>query len=191
MNNILIYPHEKLRRRSSAIEQVDRHLYKLIKAVKKQLVDKNVGVGLAAPQLGINQRLFAIYLPVDKQAEELQLHIFINAQITAQAVELTLGEGKKPDLEGCLSVPKIYAAVWRPKWLEMKFQTLSPAGELISHQQRYSGFTARVIAHEYDHLEGVLFIDHALSQQQSLFKENSRGELDPLSREELIAEFGN
>lgn len=191
MNNILIYPHEKLRRSCTPIQQVDRHLYKLIKSVKKQLVDKNVGVGLAAPQLGINQRLFAIYLPGENTPTEPQLRIFINAQITTQASELTLGEGKKPDLEGCLSVPKIYAAIWRPKWLEIKFQTLTPDGKLTNKIQRYSGFTARVIAHEYDHLEGVLFIDHALSQNQALFKENPQGELDSLSREELIAEFGN
>lgn len=189
MKQILIFPHEKLRLISSQVKTVDNHLTKLLKDMQKHLVGKNVGVGLAAPQLGINQRVFALYLPNKQKENQLTLQFFINPTIVNQSSQLTLGVDKKDDLEGCLSIPKIYAPVWRPEWLELSYQQIKD-GQWQTYHQRFTGFAARVIAHEYDHLQGILFIDHVLSQGTTLYLENNQGKLEPITREDLFAIFG-
>lgn len=131
------------------------------------------GVGLSAVQVGNPLAVFLTYLPKDYADDEAPKHqtnpiltAFINPKITAHARTTTLGPNpKKPILEGCLSIPNLYGPVPRYPWVEVSYTNLD--GKSLNH--RFSGFFARVIQHEYDHLKGVLFTDHTLKHQLPLF----------------------
>ena len=101
------------------------------------------GIGLAGPQVGLLMRLFVIQLDRD------QARVFINPSIVQTSEELTEYE------EGCLSVPGMYADVIRPA--EVRVQAWNERGRPFTIDA--DGLLARVILHEYDHLEGTLFID--------------------------------
>lgn len=102
------------------------------------------GLGLAAPQVGVSLRVFTVDI-------EGKTYVFINPEIKDLSLE------KVPFEEGCLSVPKIWGPVIRPKKLTIK--ALDENGRLI--KIRAKGLMARVIQHEMDHLNGILFIDKA------------------------------
>lgn len=102
------------------------------------------GLGLAAPQVGYSLRLFTVNV-------ESKIYVFINPEIKDISAE------KIPFEEGCLSVPKIWGPVVRPKKLTIK--ALDENGKPI--KIRAKGLLARVIQHEMDHLNGILFIDRA------------------------------
>ena len=111
------------------------------------------GIGLAAPQIGLNDRILVIDLsPLaeDEPSFDGFKKVFINAHI----IEAD-GEEKSMD-EGCLSIPNIHEKVFRKNRIRIQYldEKLNP------HDEVYEGFKARVIQHEYDHLEGKLFIDH-------------------------------
>ena len=111
------------------------------------------GVGLAAPQIGLSDRILVIDLsPLaeDEPSFEGFKKVFINAHI----IEMD-GEEKTMD-EGCLSIPNVHEKV--PRMNRIRIQYLDE--NLTSHDEIYEGYKARVIQHEYDHLEGKLFIDH-------------------------------
>ncbi len=101
------------------------------------------GIGLAGPQVGLLMRLFVIQLDRD------QARVFINPSIVQTSEDLTEYE------EGCLSVPGMYADVIRPA--EVRVQAWNERGRPFTIDA--DGLLARVILHEYDHLEGTLFID--------------------------------
>jgi peptide deformylase len=111
------------------------------------------GVGLAAPQVGLTDRIFVVDLSPVASEEHPEFHgmkkVFINAHITERSGELELIE------EGCLSIPGIHEKV--PREGEIRIAYLDE--ELQPHVESYSGFLARVIQHEYDHLDGILFVD--------------------------------
>jgi len=113
------------------------------------------GVGLAAPQIGLSIRLFLIDTEdVDRKGEKADTdvglkQVFINAQILEETGDLWTYE------EGCLSIPKVTGDVERQKqirlqWQDEKFET---------HEAVFTGINARVIQHEYDHIEGLLFTE--------------------------------
>lgn len=119
--------------------------------------DLRAGVGLAAPQLGVNKQIFAIYM-VDEDEEGnikrvIMDQIFINPKIQSHSVQqVALQEG-----EGCLSVPReVPGIVPRPKRVKFTFQDLN--GQ--EYTLKLSDFMAIVIQHELDHLKGVMFYDH-------------------------------
>lgn len=110
------------------------------------------GVGLAAPQVGLSVRLFVIDTSqtVDKEKEVGMKRVFINAHKVAEAGTSSAYE------EGCLSIPKIYGEVERPATLRLRWvdENFEP------QEESFSGTNARVIQHEYDHIDGVLFVEH-------------------------------
>jgi len=111
------------------------------------------GIGLAAPQIGVNQRAFIIDTTLqakeDKSVERFQA-AYINPEITWFSKE------ENSFNEGCLSVPGIYENVVRPSSIRVRYLDASfKEKEEILH-----GIKARIFQHEYDHLEGILFIDH-------------------------------
>ncbi len=110
------------------------------------------GVGLAAPQIGLGIRLFVIdSTPMMKEGQEGQglRQVFINAEILEELGEIW------PYSEGCLSIPDISGEVERPKQLRIRYQD----EQFETHESTFDGMTARVIQHEYDHIEGKLFIE--------------------------------
>ena len=101
-------------------------------------------VGLAAPQVGRDINLF-----ITKHGHE----VFINPKIISSSPQT------KKSVEGCLSIPNISGAVFRSEWIQVEYINLS--GEKV--QKYFSGFPAIVIQHEYDHLQGILFIDKLIN----------------------------
>ena len=128
--------------------------------MKETMYDSD-GIGLAAPQIGISIRMFSLGVPTPDPEKmpptspgELLLlprmpMVFINPKITVLTDKQTLAE------EGCLSVPKLYAQVRRPEKIMLSATLLN--SEKINIE--CAGFLARVIQHEVDHLNGVLFVD--------------------------------
>ena len=110
------------------------------------------GVGIAAPQIGLSIRLFiidSIQIMEEGKKEEGIKKVFINAQIIEETGDLWSYE------EGCLSIPNIRGDVERQQ--KVRIQYLDENFE--KHDEIYEGINARVIQHEYDHLEGILFIE--------------------------------
>jgi peptide deformylase len=109
------------------------------------------GVGLAGPQVGIQERIFAVHVEGDIP------RIFINPSIIETSQETLKYE------EGCLSIPGVYTNVVRPK--AVKVQAWNEKGRPFTLEAQ--GILARVILHEYDHLEGILFIDRIPEQKRN------------------------
>ena len=140
------------------------------------------GVGLAAPQIGKGIRLFVIdSAPMEDDEDEKGNKItpkpglkraFINPQIVAE-------EGEEWGFnEGCLSIPGIRENVYRKPIVTLRYQD----EDFNQHEEKFDGMTARVIQHEYDHLEGVLFTDHLSPLKKRLIKSRltkiTKGDVD-------------
>lgn len=116
------------------------------------------GIGLAAPQVGESIRLFVIDLnPMEKDEGQ---RVYVNPELLEFSDEKDIYE------EGCLSIPTVRDDVIRPTGVRIKYQTLE--GEM--RNEWIDTFLARVIQHEYDHLEGILFTDHLSAIKRSLLK---------------------
>ncbi len=138
--------NEVLRAKSLPVENFDSGLKKLIKKMREQMKEAK-GLGLAAPQIGENLRVCVAVLNYDT-SEEITVPM-INPKILAS------GDDKICDEEGCLSLPGIYAKVER--WKEIIVEFYDERGS--KHIFQLSELNARVVQHEMDHLDGILFID--------------------------------
>lgn len=134
---------EVLREECKEIKKFDSALRMLTEAMVETLIDEN-GVGLAAPQVGVSDKLFVVKLPEEKPI------IFINPEI----IETSLETG--PYEEGCLSIPGLYHEVIRPLCVTVQAQDVKGKPFTL----KADGLLARVIQHENDHLHGILYIDH-------------------------------
>lgn len=156
--------------------KVDHHLINFVTDLKMTLVNKKnpEGVGLSAPQVGTPIRIFCTYLD---RGLGRQIEVFINPQIVKSSKKLTLGSNpKKPYLEGCLSIPEIYGPVWRHQRITIDYQVIDEnTNALVSQTKSFDSFPARVIQHELDHLDGILFTKRALDQGLRLLKETESG----------------
>ena len=126
-------------------------------------MDKASGVGLAAPQVGLALRMFVV--DGDALSEDYPECVgFKRCMVNPEILE----ESEETDTkdEGCLSIPGIYEPVKRPTWIVMKYLDET----LVEHQERIEGFAARMTLHEYDHLDGKMFIDHVSPIRKQLIK---------------------
>lgn len=151
----------KLREISKPVGHIDRKVLKLVQDLKDTLsVQKDPeGVGLAAPQIAINLRVFTVNF------KELK-RVIINPEI----LEIKKGKTKKKNgkseiLEGCLSLPHYYGPLKREAYVKLKY--LNERGEEIVEE--FKDFNAQIILHEIDHLDGILFVDRLLEQKQKLY----------------------
>ena len=128
-----------LRKKAKPIRKVTRELVHLAAAMADLM--KPTGVGLAAPQIGLGQAFF-IYDVGEG------LHLVVNPQILER-------KGSATDEEGCLSIPGVYAPIDRSTEITLSY--LDHTGKRRIH--KYIDFEARVIQHEFDHLQGMLFVD--------------------------------
>ncbi|MBL7766327.1 MAG: peptide deformylase [Chitinophagaceae bacterium] len=167
---IVAYGHPNLRKVCQPITPEYPNLKELIENMWETLYHSN-GVGLAAPQINHTIRLFLVdTLQIVEGADEEDKddykdekpikQVFINPQI----VELA-GDNWKYN-EGCLSIPKIREDIMRPEEVTLTYQD----EEFNTHTQTFDRITARVILHEYDHIEGKLFIDHINPLKRRLIK---------------------
>src|SRR5688572_24177520 len=136
------YGDPVLRRRAALVEAVTPEVRRLASDMIETMYDE-VGIGLAAPQVGVSTRLMVVG---DEEGRGAQ--VLVNPTISAQG-------GKVTAEEGCLSLPGVFAQVTRSEWVTLEAQDLE--GRPVAVTAR--GLRARVFQHEIDHLDGVLFID--------------------------------
>jgi peptide deformylase len=144
---VVLYPDPTLRRETRTVEAFDSALRATVDAMLARMFASR-GVGLAAPQVGLSQRLFVFNPEGDPERPELSRAV-VNPLITARGGRRVRAE------EGCLSLPQIYAEIERPERCTMRYQDVT--GE--THVEDFEGFEARIVQHEFDHLEGVLIVD--------------------------------
>jgi len=156
-----------LRQKSKAVAKVDKKILKLVQDLKETLgVQKDPeGVGLAAPQIGKNLRVFvANYKGFDRVVINPEIIKIDKSPHSAKAPRGK--ESKKEILEGCLSLPYYYGPLKRAAKITVKY--LNGKGEEVT--ETFEGFNAQIILHEIDHLEGILFVDHLLKEKKPLYK---------------------
>lgn len=184
-------PNQILRQVSSPITQIDTELLEFIQNLSDTLTQSETpGVGISAIQVGKPIRLMLSYFPENSDLPLKKWHksksvvtAYLNPTITAHSQEIYLGNDRGDhQLEGCLSIPKVWGFVWRYTWIDLQYQVIKDPGSknnqgpglevavspgpanLVTLTQRFTGFPARVLQHEYDHLNGILFTDHILGK---------------------------
>ncbi|TCW60504.1 peptide deformylase [Treponema sp. J25] len=134
--------HEVLRQKALPVQDINDEIVAIVKEMRETMYAGR-GIGLAGPQVGLLQRIFVVHIEGDIP------RVFINPSIIQTSPELTEYE------EGCLSIPGLYGEVKRPE--AVRIQAWNERGRPFTLDAE--GLLARVIQHEYDHLEGILFID--------------------------------
>ena len=177
------YGHPVLKKRATSIDESYPELKNLISDMYETMYHAS-GVGLAAPQIGKSIRLFIIDTsPFD--SEDFQSNsgfetasvkkTFINPEIIDELGELKSFE------EGCLSIPNVRENINRKSEIKIKYFDEN----FILHQEVFSGIVARVIQHEYDHVEGVLFTDKVSPLKKKLIK----GKLNSIMTGKVSADY--
>lgn len=175
VKKVLKYGEKTLREKSKEVHKVSRKITDLVQDLLDTMYAKN-GVGLAAPQIGTNLRVFVI--DVSTNEEPLNPLVFINPKIIKKS-------GAIVSEEGCLSFPEAYTKVKRYKNVMVK--ALDIHGRSFVTEAKDGSLLARAIQHENDHLDGILFVDHCANRfetEQILEKYN----LPPLETDKLLKE---
>ncbi len=167
---IYLYGHDALRQNTEPVEEDTDELQALIDNMIETMRDA-AGIGLAAPQVNRSERLFVVDVtPMATEMEEdgepvpPQPMVFINPEIVEESDTTTDME------EGCLSIPEVREAVTRPKRVRVRYRDRN-----FEQQEREVGSVlARVVQHEHDHLEGVLFTDYLSSFRKRLLRRSLR-----------------
>ena len=162
--------HPILRKKCLPVENIDQSILTLI-AEMKETVAQFRGLGLAAPQVGVALTIFIACFPIrDEEGEMIagEPKAFINPKIEDPSNESWVAQ------EGCLCAPKVYSQVKRPLLITVSYQ--DEQGE--HHKERLSGWQAKIVMHENDHLNGVLFFDRV----DSLEKKKLSHELERLKK---------
>lgn len=155
LRSILIHPDPRLKKVCAPVDGVDRSVRKLADDMLETMHDAP-GIGLAAPQIGILQRL--IVMDCAKKDEEPQPMALINPEVTWVSDELNTYS------EGCLSIPEQYEDVTRPAEVRVRWLDLDGKPQ----EQKFDGLWATCVQHEIDHLNGKLFIDYLSRIKRSM-----------------------
>ena len=157
--SILTYPDEQLKQISSPVEFVDEKLLAFITDLEETMRNGPGGVGIAAPQVGQLLRVAIVDVSSKPKIQQHGRLVLINPEITKW-------DGMKVGREGCMSVPDFTGNVIRAEQIKLNY--LDEQGEQQSIET--SGYEARAIQHEMDHLDGMLFLDRLVSRRNDLFK---------------------
>ncbi len=160
---IVTYNDPVLRKRAEPVESDSQELQQLIDDMFETMYNGQ-GVGLAAPQIGRSIRLFVIdadaFTEDDEQAEDVGPLVFINPDVKPANQDTVLLD------EGCLSIPGIRESVSRPEVIQVSYLDRN-----FKEQKRaFTGWVSRVIQHEFDHIDGILFIDYLGSFRKRMLK---------------------
>ena len=171
VREILIYLQHKteLRQKSDPVLKVNRQVDLLIQDLKDSLKASSDGIGLAAAQINIHQRVVIVCLETETDGKWLAgpPQALINPHI------VEVGDERK-DFDGCLSFPGLYRETVRPHYLHVA--GLDEQGQAFDYL--FEGFNAVVVHHEIDHLDGILFIDRIQSiEDLYTIRENECGEM--------------
>ncbi|MZH40984.1 MAG: peptide deformylase [Nitrospinae bacterium] len=157
--NILVYPDDRLKIVSRPVQEFSDNLKIFVRDLEQTFRSYPGCVGIAAPQVGRLERIVLIDISHKPQHVNHGFLILINP-------EITLYEGESLGREGCLSVPDYTGKVERAKSITLK--ALNENGDAREYQM--SGYEARAVQHEIDHLDGKLFLDRLVSKRNALRK---------------------
>ncbi len=160
---ILTYPNPILRKKTTPVTEFGDELKALVKSMAESMYDAP-GVGLAAPQVGASIRL--VIIDTSPKEEENKLIVLANPEIYEK-------EGSVEEEEGCLSLPELNAKVTRAVHIKVKAQNIE--GEPIEFEA--TDWFARVVQHEVDHLDGVLFLDKISVLKRAMYKKKRKKQL--------------
>ena len=175
IRRIVKYGEETLREPSKEVFKVSKKIQDLVHDMLETMYSAR-GVGLAAPQVGENLRIFVIDVSADD--EPLQPRVFINPKIIKKSGEVTADEG-------CLSFPEVFSKVKR--YANVMVKALDIKGRSFVLEAKDGSLLARAIQHEFDHLDGILFIDRCVDiphVEEELAKHN----LPKVQQDKIIKE---
>ena len=179
--SIVTTPDPRLRQKSEKVHQIDDETKRIIdEMIASSLAweeehEFELSAAMAAPQLGYNKRIIVVREDMSNKDNATFVPL-INPVVIKT-------EGKIiEDYEGCLSVPSIYGKVGRP--YKARIKAVTENGEEV--RLKATGFLARTLLHEIDHLDGILFIDHIKDQTDAFYKLNDKGDLEPLNYDKYI-----
>ncbi len=179
--SIVTTPDPRLRQKSEKVHQIDDETKRIIdEMIASSLAweeehEFELSAAMAAPQLGYNKRIIVVREDMSNK-DNANFVPLINPVVIKT-------EGKIiEDYEGCLSVPSVYGKVGRP--YKARIKAVTENGEEV--RLKATGFLARTLLHEIDHLDGVLFIDHIKDQTDAFYKLNDKGDLEPLDYDKYI-----
>jgi len=160
------YGNPILRKKAKPVHEINNEIKELV-ADMIVAMDEKDGIGLAAPQVSVSIALFITRVPIEKDHDEWDrgdVRVFINPKI--------LNYSKEEDSfsEGCLSIPKVYGDVFRP--LKITVEATDLDGN--NFREEFNNLHARVVLHENDHLNGVLFIDRLDTEERKLIDSKLR-----------------
>ncbi|MFP4527490.1 MAG: peptide deformylase [Candidatus Kapaibacterium sp.] len=167
--------HPVLKEKSVRIEAIDERISRLIDDMFETLHNVSNGVGLASNQVGATDRVVVIDLSVDEDLPQRPPIVMINPEI------VEFSEYEEEDPEGCLSVPGIFEKVSRPEAIKVKYFDRN-MNEVV---ENVSGFLARVMQHEIDHLNGILFYEKVTPLRRTLLK----SKLKKIKRGDIEADY--
>ena len=159
---VTVYGDAALRKDAQNIDKNYEGLAEMISGMWETMYNSD-GVGLAAPQIGKSIRVFVVDAShgADKEPELADFkRVFINPEI------LELSDEECVMNEGCLSLPEIHEDITRPCVVKLRYYD----EDFNEHIEAFKGYAGRIIQHEYDHLEGILFIDHLSPLRRRLLK---------------------
>lgn len=157
---VTVYGDPVLRKKTEPITKEFPDLKGFVQNMFETMYNSD-GVGLAAPQVGQAIRVFVLDTTHEDEDEPAGIRkAFINPVILEKSGDEWVMN------EGCLSVPEIREDVLRPETVKIKYVD----EDFVEHTEEYSGFTSRVIQHEYDHLEGIMFVDYLNPLKKRLLK---------------------
>ena len=160
---IYLYGHPVLRQTAACVDASYPELSTLLENMKETMYESD-GIGIAAPQVGVSAKI--VYIDASCLADTFpelahSKMVLINPEVTV------IDDGKKVTREeGCLSLPGIHEKVIRPTRIHVKYLD----EELKEHDEWVEGYLARVMQHEFDHLEGKMFVDHISPLRKQLIK---------------------
>lgn len=186
-HRLIYYPDSILRKKTENVLEITPTFLKFIEKMKEVCFAKK-GLGIAAPQ--VNESLSVFVSPITGThiktkdplyATELKnWSVFLNPKILKYSQEAVGYE------EGCLSLPKLYHTVFRPKSIEVSYQDL----DFNTHTKVLTHWFARLFLHEYDHLQGILFTDYILGKISNGFDQQSNLE-DKIRISQALTAFEN
>lgn len=161
--SILIHPDPRLRKVCDPITEFGEDLKKLADEMLGTMYAAP-GIGLAAPQIGVNKRLLVMDCVKTDDGETPQPVAMINPEILGQSDELRDYE------EGCLSIPDTFAPVTRPEAVRVRWQDVDG----VDHERDFEGLWAVCVQHEMDHLDGKLFIDFLSATKRQMITQKMK-----------------
>ena len=178
--NIISLPNIHLRQLSQAVTVIDSKIQKVVEDMISATLDwdksreHEVGVALAAIQIDKKYKIVIVRKDFEDKKNK-EFNVYINPTI------IKLYGSKTADYEGCLSVDSLYGKV--PRYTKVDISAMDLTGKINTFT--YEGFLARVLQHEIDHTNGILFIDKIKNRKKAFFNLNDSGKLEPIIYEQI------